>query len=357
MKKSVYLFSISLFLLATATGCSDWGEEPELSILELESANVSFDTFGGSGEIVVRSTAGVTASSAATWCVTTVSGNKVTVTVPPYGELLGRATVVTLVSGRKKVPVPVTQSGMELKIESKTVELPGTASDTTLQVNCPLPVTPQSSATWLVAGITAGNILELHATANDRYAPRAATVTLTGGDLTVAVTVTQKSSTARLTFNDCIGTWTFSSTTGTSSSGRTSKTALVTDEGGYLKVALKNGSTPTSTVMFYFEMRYDATTGKVNIPAQKIHEDGGVDVILTGFNGGTGIVFDGGMDGSPTGGTLAKPVLSFTSDGTAANATFSYIGFILIKLPNYIYIGFGSSDSITRYTNITMTKQ
>ena len=193
MKKSVYLFSMLLFLLAMATGCSDRGEEPELNFLELESANVSFDAYGGAGDIVVKTTAGITVSSAATWCTAAVSGNKVAVTVPANGGLLGRSTVVTLISAGKKVQVPVTQAGLEFKLESNTVALPlRTAKDTTLWLHCSMPVTAQSSATWLSVNLTADNTtLELHAETNSDP-PRTATVTLTTGDLTVAITVTQK---------------------------------------------------------------------------------------------------------------------------------------------------------------------
>jgi hypothetical protein len=358
MKKLVYLFSMLLFLLATATGCSDWGEAPELNILELESANVSFDELGGTGEIVVKSTAGVTASSAATWCTATASGNKVTVTVPVYEELLGRSTMVTVVSGGKNVQVPVTQAGLEFKIGSTIVELPSTASDTALQVTCRLPVTVQSSsATWLAVSLTADKVLELHAVAlpNGNFGPRTATVTLTFGVFEAIITVNQQHI---LSFNEYLGTWTFTHTTAEATSGtKYNKRAFVTNGGGYLDVELKNGTATTSATMFHFTMDYNAITGRVNIPAQKVFENNGVDVILAGFNGSSNFVTDGGLNGTPTSGTFARPVLTFTNDGTTSITAFSYIGFILIELPNYIYNGFGTAASNNRYTNITMTKQ
>ncbi|MDR3181229.1 MAG: BACON domain-containing protein [Prevotellaceae bacterium] len=190
MKKSIYLFSMLLFLLATAAGCSDKGEELELDFLELESANVSFDAFGGDGEIIVKSTAGVTASVAAAWCTPAVSGNKVTVAVSPYGGLLGRATVVTLVSAGKTVQVPVAQSGMDFKLETNIVRMPSTAGDATMPLHCPIPVMAQCSATWLTINVTAGNVLELQAEANPNR-PRTGLVTLTAGDLTLVVKVMQ----------------------------------------------------------------------------------------------------------------------------------------------------------------------
>jgi hypothetical protein len=361
MKKSVYLFSISLFLLAVATGCSDRGEEPELNILELESANVSFGPYGGSGEIIVKSTAGgVTASSAATWCTATASGNKVTVTVPSYGELLGRATVVMLVSGGKKVQVPVMQSGLELKVESKAVEIPAIASDTTVQVSCPVPVTAQSSADWLIINVTADNVLELHAIANDdSFAPRTATVTLTGGDLAATITVTQKGATAFLAFNDYLGTWTLSHANNFSETGnRYNKTALVTDSGteDALLVTLKNGN----STLFTFTMNYDAATGKVNIPFQEVVRSGSYLVALVTVTAGAYIHTDGGLDGIATGGTYANPVLTFTDDGTGGSAS-PYVGFVTwlfnatTGASHSQYTGFGTNSSV--FTFITMEKQ
>ena len=72
MKKLIYLLS-TLLSLATAVGCSDWGEEPDMNILELESANVSFDAFGGARDIIVKSTGDVTASCSDAWCTVAVS--------------------------------------------------------------------------------------------------------------------------------------------------------------------------------------------------------------------------------------------------------------------------------------------
>jgi hypothetical protein len=363
MKNLVYLFSIALCLSAV-TGCSDWGEEPDLNILELESANVSFDAYGGSGEIVAKTTAGVTASSAATWCTTAISGNKITVTVPPYGELLGRSTVVTVISGGKNVPVPVTQSGLELKIESRTVELPDVESDTTLQITCPIPVTVQSSATWLVADVTAGNVLRLHAEANGSLAQRTATVTLTAAPIEVTVTVIQK--VPVLAFNDYIGTWTFTHTTAAATTGtKYNKTALVTNYGNnILAVTLKNGTLTTSTDMFGFAMLYDAATGTVNIPSQKIGETTANDIYLAAWEvSGTGSLFvdSGGLISSTTGGTVANPVLAFSDDGTASAVIRGFVLWQVNKSTgaNGEYTGFGGSPtaSRSRYTNITMTKQ
>jgi hypothetical protein len=345
MKKTVYIFS-ALLCLAAVAGCSDWGEVPELNILELESANVSFSAYGGTGDIVVKSTAEVTAGCGDAWCTAAVSGNKVTVTVPASGELLGRATVVTVASAGKSVQVPVAQAGVQIEFDRSPVILSGDAGSVTLPVNAPVPVTATSPATWLVPNIS-GNSLTLRAEANPGFAARAATLTVSAGSLTVPMAITQQACTYKLTLNDYVGTWKFSSTAGTSTSGGTAKTATVTAPGGdTLSVKLQ----VTAAATFTFLMFYDANTGKASIPVQKVFKAGGADVILSLFNGITSFnSTSGSMTGTPTGGTPAKPTLAFTDTGV-------YIGFILIQVPNYEYSGFGAA-STSRYTNITMTKQ
>ena len=352
MKKLIYLLS-TLLSLATAVGCSDWGEEPDMNILELESANVSFDAFGGARDIIVKSTGDVTASCSDAWCTVAVSGNKVMVTVPPNGELLGRATVVTLISGAKKVQVPVAQSGVQIDFDRSPLTLSGGAGDTTLLINAPVPFTVASSATWLVSSHT-DTTLTLQAEANPAFEDRSATLKVTAGSFSISVGVTQRARKAFLPFENYIGTWTFIHAAGTLTSGATySKQATVVASGDTaLHVTLKVGTPASST--FTFVMKYDPATGTVNIPAQKLFKTkDSTDVSLFTFNRSSGFKFAGGMTGTPTGGTLANPVLTFMDSESAT----TNIGFILILEPDTFYMGFGIAASTFRYTYITMKKQ
>ncbi|MDR0691914.1 MAG: hypothetical protein LBF69_02615 [Prevotellaceae bacterium] len=363
MKKSIYLFSMLLFLLATATSCSDWGEEPELNFLELESADVSFDAFGGTRDIIVKSTDDVTASCGDSWCTTAVSGNKVTVTVSANGELLSRATVVTVISGVKKVQMPVTQSGVRIDFDRSPLILSGEAGDTTLLINAPVPVTVTSSTAWLVPSVT-DTTLTLHVEDNPAFASRASTLTLTAGSFSVAVEVTQRGRKAWLPFDAYVGTWTFTHTISTLTSATMyyKQATAVASGGTALHVTLKAGMSTSST--FTFIMEYDSVTGTVNIPVQKVFEAGNNDVRLSGFDGGS-VYFDignGGMTGAPVSGTLAKPVLAFTDNGKATGTNAPYVGFILWQVARDTGRGVGEYTtfgyfSTSRYTNITMTKQ
>jgi hypothetical protein len=355
MKKSVYMFSMLLCLLAAATGCSDRGEEPELNILELESANVSFDTFGGAGEIVVKTTDGVTASSAATWCIAAASGNKVAVAVSAYEGLEARYTTITLVSGGKSLQVPVTQSGLEVVIERTAVQLPRTAGSATVKITCRYPITPpQSSATWLTATLAPDNVLEFHVTANPSFPPRTATVNFSIGSIEATITVYQKG--LPFTFDHCPGTWTFSHTVEASATGtRYNKTASVVASGDSLLVTLRAGTSPTAAPMFTFTMFYDPELETVTIPVQKVLETVDGDVFLYLSDGGSRLTIEGAMAGTPTGGTQTNPQLTFTN----ATGNTTLMGFVLILEADayYLYNAFGSGPQYYKFTNIIMTKQ
>jgi hypothetical protein len=361
MKKSIYLFSM-LLSLALVAGCSDWGEEPELNILELESANVSFDAYGGAGDIVVKSAGGIAASSAATWCTAAVSGNKVTVTVPACGELLGRVTVVTVVSGVKKVQVPVMQSGTKIECNCPPLAISNKAYDTTLLFNAPVPVTVTSSDAWLVPDIS-GATLRIHAEANPTFAIREGTLTLSAGSFTLPITVTQQATNGKLSLTDYVGTWTFTHTFSTFMGGmQDDKTAIVAaSEGDTLRVTISAGTAESATFTFF--MNYSAATGKVNIPLQKVFEHGANNVLLSGYNGSkvNTTVGNGGLAGMPVDGTPANPVVAFT-DNLTGNKAYTYTGFVLWQTDKASganvdeYTGFGYV-STSRYMNITMTKQ
>jgi hypothetical protein len=361
MKKSIYLYS-TLLSLAIMAGCSDWGEEPEMNILELESAHVSFDAYGGAGDIVVKSAGSITASCSDSWCTTDVSGNKVTVTVPACGELMGRATVVTVVSGVKKVQVPVMQSGVLIDCDRTPRAISNKAYDTTLLVHAPVPVTVTSSATWLVPSIS-GATMHIHADDNPTFAVRVGTLTLSAGSFTLPITITQQAISDKLLLKDYAGTWTLTHTSATIIGvTKYNKTAIVAASGkDTLRVTLSAGTATSATFTFF--MNYNAVTGKVNIPVQKVFEDGAHEVILAGSSGSLTEVTinNGGMAGMPTDGTPAKPVLTFT-DNQTGNKTYTYTGFTLRKVDKTSganvgeYTGFGSV-STSRYIDITMTKQ
>jgi hypothetical protein len=187
--KTIHLFPAILGLLAAA-GCSDWGDDPGMNALEVETADVTFSAYGGTGSIVVKSAGGVTPASSATWCVVAGVGSRVEVTVPVNNDLLARAAAVTIRSGAQHVQVPVLQAGAQIEVERHiTISAAGGATILPVHTPCP-PVTASANATWLATSIV-GDQLILNALPNTTAAARTATLSLTAGPLTAQVAVTQ----------------------------------------------------------------------------------------------------------------------------------------------------------------------
>jgi hypothetical protein len=353
MKKSIYLFSMWLFLLAGATGCSDWGEEPELNTLELESADVSFDAYGGTGTIVVKSTAGITASCGEAWVSISVSGNTVALTVGPNGEMLSRSTAVTVMSSEGKIQVPVTQSGVMIDFDRSAITLPVEGCDTLLPINSPIPVEVKSSAAWLIPSVS-GTTLTLHAGANPSFsAARAATLTLTAGSFTFPVSVTQQNHT--LPYNTYIGTWAMTHTASTpTTAAKISKTNIkvTAGNGDTLRVTLQASSNANST--FTFNMVYNPATGGVSLKYQKLFNsaDGDVYFVPSYYPYSYTTNTSAGLSSVMTGGTEALPVITFSDIGEPA---YSARGMFLILLGiNTVYGAWG--DAGGNYYNIAMRK-
>ncbi|GEM_PF-4538575 len=105
---------VSLLLLS---GCDESGTEYEGSSIQVVSAEVTFQPTGGIGTIVIEAASQVSAVSNKEWCVASVSGNTVAVTVGKNDEITGRTAALTIRSGADEVIVPVTQLGTVLWLD------------------------------------------------------------------------------------------------------------------------------------------------------------------------------------------------------------------------------------------------
>lgn len=196
MKKLLYLLP-AVLCLATLAGCSDWGEDPGMNTLELESADVSFNALGGMGSIVVKSTgSSLVATTGDKWCAASVSGRTVDVLVTVNNALLARSTAITLVSGERKVVVPVTQSGVQIDID-RAVTLPAAVGSTVVKPvdasGTPLSVRVNSPApSWIEAAISGSDLVVQATKSNETSTARTATLSLTAGPLTAQIKVTQE---------------------------------------------------------------------------------------------------------------------------------------------------------------------
>lgn len=96
-----------------AASCGQTKESTEAEVtLSVVSSDIVFQSAGGTGSILVRSTAGtVTASSERPWLTVTVAGNSVQLTAEPNNDLENRYSVVKMSNGVSTVSVTVHQYG------------------------------------------------------------------------------------------------------------------------------------------------------------------------------------------------------------------------------------------------------
>jgi hypothetical protein len=170
--------------------------------LTVTPASLDFSAAAGSQSIAVASNTGWTAAGSATWLtVTPASGansGTVNVTVAAHTGSSARTAAVTLTGGGITRTVNVTQAAAsatpELTVSPASLELAATGGAGYIAVASNTAWTAVSSAPWLtVSPASASNsgTVTVLATAHTDDAPRTATVTLTGDDITRTVSVTQ----------------------------------------------------------------------------------------------------------------------------------------------------------------------
>jgi hypothetical protein len=199
MKRLLY---IALSLVAAAfVACDNTSEigEVDLGYLKIVSSDVNFNYAGGSGEIVVDTTAPVTAVVAGdgAWATASVNGNIVTVTVPAYSGMAARNSSVTVSAGNRNVIVPISQSSLAVVLASNSTIVAKEGGEVTVGYTIITPagetpatfenvnVTVVSDQPW-VTGAIAGNQLRLTVAANSNYFNRAAIVSLVSYNETLA---------------------------------------------------------------------------------------------------------------------------------------------------------------------------
>lgn len=106
--KNKFLYTVTLFLLFLS-GCEK--EKETETILNIIQTDLDVGEKGGKGFIFVETNAALTAESNADWCVASVQGKVVNVTVAANNALVSRTATVTISAGNRNEKVPVTQEG------------------------------------------------------------------------------------------------------------------------------------------------------------------------------------------------------------------------------------------------------
>jgi hypothetical protein len=213
MKRLLYI-ALS-FVAATFVACNDDAGvgEVDLGYLKLVSADVSFTYAGGTGQIVVDTTAPVTAVIAGdgAWAKASVVGKTVLVTAPVYSGVQSRNSSVTISAGDRSVVVPISQSSFAVVLASNSATVAKEGGELMVGYSIQTPagetpatfsnlgVTVVSDQPWVV-GVVDGNQVKLTVAANTKYlGGREATVTLESNNETLAPRFTVSQSGAVIT--------------------------------------------------------------------------------------------------------------------------------------------------------------
>lgn len=191
--KRIYSFIALIAAVALFTACgSDDASYNATPTLDIESADVLFEAEGGDGYITANTTSELTATTESNWVTLTVTGNVVTVTADPNITLDGRSAVIKLSAGGTETTVTATQKASIYGVPSLEYEIGDYNASLEIPVVHTLPVTVESNAEWITAVFNEEtNEIEIVAENNDDADPREGTITISMGDYSDEISITQ----------------------------------------------------------------------------------------------------------------------------------------------------------------------
>lgn len=191
--KRIYSFIALIAAVAMFTACgSDDASYNATPTLDIESADVLFEAEGGDGYITANTTSELTATTESNWVTLTVTGNVVTVTADPNITLDGRSAVIKLSAGGTETTVTATQKASIYGVQSLEYEIGDYEASLEIPVVHTMPVTVESNVDWITAVFNEEtNQIELVAENNDEEDEREGTITVSMGDYSDEITITQ----------------------------------------------------------------------------------------------------------------------------------------------------------------------
>lgn len=192
--KRIYSIIALIAAVAMFTACgSDDASYKATPTLDIASADVLFEAEGGDGYITANTTSELTATTESNWVTLTVTGNVVTVTADPNITLDGRSAVIKLSAGGTETTVTATQKASIYGVQSLEYEIGDYQASLDIPVVHNQEVTVESNDEWLTAVWNEEtNQIEIVAEDNDEIDPRVGSVTITMGDYSDEITITQK---------------------------------------------------------------------------------------------------------------------------------------------------------------------
>ncbi len=193
--KKIFCFITLLAGVTMFTSCSnDDATYTPIPALEIESADLSFESAGGTGSIVVKNPSGsVTATADASWLTLSVSGNTVTVNVNENSSLSGRSASILLKAGDNEAKLSATQKGGTYGLSGGTVfRVNDDAKTLNISLVHSSAVELNSLADWITATFdTENDQVVLKLAANDTGWRRSGLVAMKTGDIRDTISVTQ----------------------------------------------------------------------------------------------------------------------------------------------------------------------
>lgn len=191
MKKLSYLIIILLGLFTAGCDSDDTDGLLEFYILK---SDVCFTAAGGDGTIDIAAPGAFTTSSTADWCTVTSAGSQLKVSVSANPELTSRTALVKITCAGETLSVPVTQAGSILILEASELTFKAVAGRYAYPIDNNVAQWQAEVPTdndWCTASTT-GDSLILTLTLNPKGTDRVTILTITTGNVSKEITLTQK---------------------------------------------------------------------------------------------------------------------------------------------------------------------
>jgi hypothetical protein len=248
------------------SGCGeDMPKEEELAV---ESCELDFNAYAGTGTITLRSTGkgDIIASADRPWCHVTVSDKTVNVEVDANGDVNVRSSMITINKGNSRVRVPVTQQGTLFIVPSETIYVYWNAKSYEMEFQSNLPVLVKTDADWLTVEVEGNRIVFKLLNENGKER-RTAMVNVSSGNITHQIEFIQKAGT--LAYEELLGTWTLDCTSDFKSMKSYRTTLTFTEGEPESNIFLVRGLFDLNP-SFPIAMEYDTLTGNLTIHGNRL---------------------------------------------------------------------------------------
>ncbi|GKI22603.1 hypothetical protein CE91St19_20050 [Odoribacter laneus] len=190
MKTEIMKYFVLLFCFSLAA-CDSDDKTKNVPDLNIVSSGLTIKAAGGTGTIEVETPGSWHAESNKDWCTLTTSGNQITVSVPENLSLSSRTAQITITSPQKTKTIPVNQEGIIIILSQPELTLGYSGDPKNLLVESNIGWNAAVEAGWCHLEKT-GDTLKISAEPYSANINRETQITLTAGDYTQTVKVTQR---------------------------------------------------------------------------------------------------------------------------------------------------------------------